>query len=134
MKNKWYFLPYFFANAGVAIFFITFCFLTCDAYSMPDLEPILRRFSYLLGLLIVLSWHRYLIKGAIPNTFKKGLKHGFWSIGESFVLWVIAFSWIKTRDTELASLYQIVLYITFFLAISCHYSWGKTLRQNSPKN
>ena len=127
MKRLLVFFPYFLTNMWANFFFITWCFLVKDTYFNPSLKPVLYRFSWLFLVLLIFSMPRFLIKGTVPDPFKKGLKEGFWYIGGIILMWGIGFFLLCYYSSfeRIVSMYEVGMWYAFFFTIYCHYYWRR---------
>ncbi len=131
MKRLLYFFPYFLTNLGALVFFITWGFLAKDSYFEPFLRSTFSISSWLLLALFIFSVPRFLIKGIVPDPFKKGIKEGFWFISKTTLAWIVCIFLLTMhkRVDRLLDFYQVTIWISFFLAIYCHYRWGKSAKK-----
>jgi hypothetical protein len=133
MKRLLYFFPYFLTNMWANIFFINWCFLAKDTYFNPALNSVFYRSSWLFVILLLFSMPRFLIKGAIPEPFKKGLKEGFQFIGKIALVWGIGFFafslWFSSE--RFLAMYEVGMWYGFFFTIYTHYRWKKFIKKHT---
>jgi len=133
MKKLIYFFPYFLTNMGTLLFFVTGCLLIKDSYQYPFLTSSTFLFLTLLIVLLGLSIPRYLIKGVIPDPFKKSPYQGFWFLAKYMILTAFFFHFfVLNRDpADLSFFYTVLLWIYFLFALYCHFFWGSGLKKHT---